>query len=162
MKTKRALPFILFIALTSVLVLLSACQSTDVSQPPEIRYGEDVCEECKMIISEPRFAAAYYTPDGTARHFDDLSGMCIYHNKHEEEVATFWVHDYDTEEWIDAKEATYVMSEEIHTPMGYGVVAFAETDRAEALAAESSGMLMTFDQVMEHYTSGETTGEHNH
>ena len=54
MKTKNLfiLPILLF--------LLAACaQGATELNPPEIRYGEDVCADCNMIISDPRFASAY-------------------------------------------------------------------------------------------------------
>ena len=37
--------------------LLAGCGGAEeVVAPPEIRYGEDVCTMCNMLISEPRFA----------------------------------------------------------------------------------------------------------
>ena len=133
-----------------VIFTLSACQSqADLSQPPDIRYGEDICEECNMIISEPRFAAAYYTVGEDARRFDDFGGMAIYHAEHQEHVAQFWVHDYLTEAWIIADKAYFVMSDNLQTPMGHGVVAFTDQAQAENLVSEVGGMLMTFTDVME-------------
>jgi copper chaperone NosL len=133
-----------------ILFALSTCQSqVDLDQPPDIRYGEDVCERCNMIISEPRFAAAYYTAEGDARRFDDIGGMAIYHAEHQEDVAQFWVHDFQTEDWIIADQAFFVMSDTLHTPMGYGVVAFSDQAQAENLVSEVGGMLMTFTEVME-------------
>lgn len=140
----------LFILSFFVVFTLSACQSqADLSQPPDIRYGEDICEECNMIISEARFAAAYYTEGGDARRFDDVGGMAIYHAEHQEDVAQFWVHDYLTEAWIIADQAYFVMSDNLQTPMGHGVVAFSDQAQAENLVSEMGGMLMTFTDVME-------------
>ncbi len=51
------LKVLLFLALA--LLAAGCAQGTAEIKPPEIRYGEDVCVECKMIISDPRFAAAY-------------------------------------------------------------------------------------------------------
>jgi nitrous oxide reductase accessory protein NosL len=41
------------------------------------------------------------------------------------------------------------MSDTLHTPMGYGVVAFSDQAQAENLVSEVGGMLMTFTEVME-------------
>ena len=144
---------LLFLTLFSVL-LLACAGAPDLSQPPDIVYGEDICVECNMIISEPRFAAAYYTVDGEARRFDDIGDMCSYHGRHQEEVVTFWVHDYDTEAWLPAEEAAFVLSSEVYTPMAFGVVAFTEKNRAEAFAAEVDGVVLTFDHLLEHYGIG--------
>ena len=151
----------LFILSLLVLFTLSACQSqVDLSQPPDIRYGEDICEECNMIISEPRFAAAYYTVGGDARRFDDIGGMAIHHAEHQEDVVQFWVHDYITETWIIADQAYFVMSDNLQTPMGHGVVAFSDQTQAENLVLEVGGMLMTFTEVMD--TPGTGSDSHSH
>ncbi len=148
-------------ALMLICLFLAGCRTAaDTTRPPEIVYGEQVCEECGMIISEPRYAAAYYTRDGNARSFDDIGGMCSFHLEHQEGVASFWVHDFDTEAWLAADQATYVLSEALHTPMAFGVVAFADRDRAEILAAESGGQLMSFEAVLQHFAN--TGHAHDH
>ena len=145
-----------------VLLLLGACQSQpDLSQPPEIVYGEDVCTECGMIISEARFASAYYTQDGEARIFDDIGEMLTHHAENQEDVAQLWVHDYETEEWIVAEEAFYVSGEELHTPMGFGVVAFSDQAQAQNFAEQSQAMVMTLDGLMDKYMQGGETHEHS-
>lgn len=129
-------------------VLLVACGSeVDFDQPPEIVYGEDVCERCSMIINEARYAAAYMTEDGQAHLFDDIGGMLAHHKAVTEDVVVFWVHDFDSEDWLKAGEAYYVKGDHI-TPMGFGIVAFAQGQRAEAWAAEQGGMVVTFDELM--------------
>ncbi len=150
--------FIVFLILT----FLVSCQSpVDLSEPPEIRYGEEMCRECGMIISEPRFAAAYYTADGNARRFDGIGGMASHHAENQEDVAQFWVHDYDTEEWIIADQAFFVMSDQLHTPMDFGVVAFSDQSRAQEHASEFTAMVMTFEAVMDSFQDGTTSHEHS-
>jgi copper chaperone NosL len=138
-----------------ILALLAACGSgPDLDEPPDVRYGEDVCERCLMIINEARYAAAYVTPDGEPRLFDDIGGMAAYINEAPkdgvpEEVAVFWVHDYDTEEWLKAEEAFYVESEDLATPMGFGIVAFADKNRAEEWAADQAGTIRSYSELFE-------------
>lgn len=110
-----------------------ACQfQPDISQPPEILFGEDICSECGMIISEARYAAVYYTPTGEARRFDDIDGMLTLHARQQEDVAQFWVYDYITEQWIIANQACFVKNVELHTPMGFSLVAFSDRLRAKS------------------------------
>jgi copper chaperone NosL len=138
--------------LGTLAIVLTACAgAANLDEPPEIYYGEDVCEECSMIISEPRFAAAYMTADAVGRRFDDIGGMGSYHAEHQEDVEAFWVHDYDTEAWLRADEAYYVHAKDIQTPMAFGVIAFGEAARAEAMAVESGGEVMTFNEVLALY-----------
>ena len=143
-------PHVLTILFLSCLaaVSLAACRSgIDFSQPPDIVYGEDVCERCYMIINEARYAAAYVTEDGKAHLFDDIGGMFAYDNAAAGDVIVHWVHDYDTQEWLKAEEAHYVKADHI-TPMGFGIVAFADQERAEAWAAEQGGLVTTFDELL--------------
>ena len=127
-------------------VLLAACGSEiDFDKPPDIVYGEDVCERCSMIINEARYAAAYVTGDGESHLFDDIGGMLAHHQEAADDVVVFWVHDFDTEEWLKAEEAHFVKGDYV-TPMGFGIIAFAGNERAETWAAEEGGMVMTFDE----------------
>lgn len=103
-----------------------------------------------MIISEARFAAAYVTRQGTVRRFDDLGDLVLYHRSHAEDVAVFWVHDYDTRAWLKADQAFFVVSPAVHTPMGHGIVAFHDRDRAAAMAAEHQGKVMPFADLLQH------------
>ena len=148
MQLQQRLPLALWPLLLAGIWLLVACGSPpDFDQPPEIRYGEDICVRCSMIVNEARYAAAYVTAEGEARLFDDIGGMFDYNAQMNEEVAVFWVHDFDTEEWLKADQAYYVEGDYI-TPMGYGIVAFSEESRADAWAAENEGMIIAFDNLL--------------
>ena len=60
---------LLFLLALLVGLFLAACGSgTDLEEPPDIRYGEDVCQRCAMIINEARYAATYVTPDGQTKN----------------------------------------------------------------------------------------------
>lgn len=118
------------LVLTAVL-LITACGGTqNLEEPPDIRFGEDVCEECSMILNEPRHAASYVLADGTVRLFDDIGDMLAYDSKHHEDVHVYWVHDFISEGWIMARQAHFVLNNEAQTPMGWGLLAFAEETAA--------------------------------
>jgi copper chaperone NosL len=133
-----------------VMVVSAGCASgPNLEEPPDIRYGEDVCDRCMMIINEAKYAAAYVTPDGEVRRFDDIGGMAAYIDETPEDTAVLWVHDYDTEEWLKADEAFYAGSEDLATPMGFGIIAFADRERAEEWASEQSGTVRTYSELFE-------------
>jgi len=100
-----------------------------------------------MIINEARYAAAYVTEDGQAHLFDDIGGMLAHNAEVADDVVVFWVHDFESEEWLGAEEAHYVKGD-LMTPMGFGLIAFDGRDRAEAWASEQGGMVMTFDELL--------------
>ena len=131
------------------LATATACGGATADRPPEVALGQDLCDRCNMIISEARFASAYVTADGAVRRFDDIGDMLLYHADQGEEVASFWVHDYRTGEWMRAESAYYVMSEDIQTPMGHGIVALSTREEAEALAGDAGGMVMTWEELLE-------------
>jgi copper chaperone NosL len=134
---------LLLLILAGLITVASCSSGPDFDEPPDIRYGEDSCERCLMIINEARFAAAYVTDAGEIRRFDDIGGMVAYIDEISEDVAVFWVHDFDTEEWLKAEEAFYVESQQ-QTPMGFGVIAFTEQQRADQWATENEGVLLSF------------------
>lgn len=142
--------WIILALLGAVLLLLVACgQSADTNTPPEIMYGQDVCDQCGMIISEEKFAAAYWTADGEARRFDDIGGMFAYIAANPEEAASYWVHDITTGDWIRAEEAYYVSDSDLMTPMGFGIAACATEDQAQALAyGKENVMVMSFAKML--------------
>lgn len=133
-----------------LLTLVSACRpAVNFAEPPEIVYGQDVCDECNMIISDAHFAAAYWRADGQARRFDDLGGMFLYHQEHQEEVAAFWVHDYLSGNWLPATDAYYVVGAGLPTPMGFGMVACATQAQAHALAyGQAEAEVLNFATLM--------------
>lgn len=144
------------LALLFVLLFLVAC-APDVSldEPPEIRYGEDECDRCRMIISDARYAAAYKTEEGAARRFDDIGGMLAYHVEQQEAVHIFWVHDAGSQVWVRAEEATFVLSPTLQTPMGFGITAYNSEEKAKAAAAADGGEVLSFDALLARATAGE-------
>ena len=145
-----------FILAMLLLILLAACGgSQDLETPPDIRYGEDVCEECSMIINEPRHAASYVLTDGTVRRFDDIGEMLAYDSKHHEAVHVYWVHDFNSEEWIMADKASFVLHNEAKTPMGWGLLAFGEESSAAAYMAEVGGAETAWADLQTAVANGE-------
>lgn len=147
---------VLFSAIVLV-VLLTACGGADsVDTPPEILYGQDVCSNCNMIISEENYASAYWTTDGEARRFDDMGEMLQFMQSTPEERASTWVHDVNTAEWLHAEDAWIVMNSGLMTPMGTGIVAVANEDDARALAFDQAdAMVLTFGDLLNRLESGE-------
>jgi copper chaperone NosL len=130
-----------------VLAVLGGCAKVDMDAPPEIVYGRDICSRCGMIIEDARFAAGYLTEDGEPRIFDDIGGMLRHEVEQPEAIHARWVHDYETEAWLRAEEAFFVLAPEIHTPMGFGVVALADEGRATAVALRHNGKVLTYAEL---------------
>jgi copper chaperone NosL len=135
----------LFIAL-----MLSACGAQQSSEPraPDIAYNHDTCDSCGMLISEARFAAATVMNDGQTRKFDDIGEMISYHMEHPQlQVKAYFVHDYNSQNWIRGETAFYVINRDIRSPMGKGYAAFFERNDADALAIRLNARVLTFDEM---------------
>ena len=156
-----------------LLVLLSAflwhgcARGTTTAAPPEIRYGEDSCTECNMIISDPRYAAGYAYEISAGRYaslaFDDIGDLLAHLEKHHDhKVIAWYVHDYTSEEWIDATTAYYVLSDEIHSPMGHGIAAHATRDGAEALAQSKAGLVLDWQGLQVEVKALDAYSDHRH
>ena len=132
-----------------LVIVLSACQpQASDPKPPEIIFGQDVCTRCGMMIGEARFAASVQLSSGEYLKFDDAGEMFAYHTEHPDlQVAHWWVHDYLSEEWIDAESSYFVKSDSLQTPMGTGVVCFATKQNAETFSAENGGTIYNFDEM---------------
>jgi copper chaperone NosL len=137
-----------YLAFALSLVLAACAPSSGEPKPPEIAYGRDICDACGMIISEARFAAATLTTDGKTLKFDDAGEMFNYHAKHPElSVRVWFVHDYNSQQWINGQAAFYVMAKEIKSPMGTGVAAFSDKASADAFANRYGVKALTFDEI---------------
>lgn len=136
--------FILFLMGT----IATGCQSRNNSLP-RIRYGEESCDRCRMIISEKRFAVAYRTESGDLRKFDDIGCAVLHREEGKETVKQFWGYDYKETTWLDAREAFFVHSPNLTTPMGYGIVALPTKEQAIGLAKKVNGQVLQFDQFQQ-------------
>lgn len=136
--------------LITSLGLAGCAPKSGAPQPPEIIYGQDVCDRCGMIIGEERFASATLLENGEYLTFDDTGEMLRYHTKEgDDQVVAWFVHDYNTLEWLRGEQALFVLSEDQYTPMGTGIVAFSSRAEAEKLAAENSGSVYTLTELQE-------------
>ncbi|MCP4424056.1 MAG: hypothetical protein GY803_06170 [Chloroflexi bacterium] len=140
----RNLLSLVYGSILTVVFLMGCSQSINLDEPPDIHYGQDVCDECGMLLNEERFAAAYVTKSGEVRRFDDVGGMLLYDHKNQEDVHIYWVHDLDTKEWINASEAVFVLNDNLVTPMGWGLAPFTTQEQADAYISENGGIVADF------------------
>lgn len=122
----------------SSMLFASGCGRDEVTGPPELKLGRNLCAECGMMINEDRCSgAAVIAVDGVREHvtFDDIGCMLEYSNDLESNIQVIerYVHDHTTRAWVGWSEAWFVRgeSDKIPTPMGSGIVAFANRDSAE-------------------------------
>jgi copper chaperone NosL len=122
-----------------VITFMISCVDSQDEGPEEIYYGEDICERCKMIISDRKFAAQYTAESGKTKKFDDLGCMIefiIDHNIKTEKIRKIYVVDHNTSRWINAQDAYYIYDKDIKTPMGYNIIAFSDKGSAQKFTGD--------------------------
>lgn len=150
-RTQRRLAGV--VLLLTLLLALTACAPGQAEiAPPEIVYGETMCADCRMIISDVRFASGYAREVAPGRYeskaFDDIGDMLAHAASHPDDAIVAWyVHDYLNESWLDATQATYVISRQIASPMGHGIAAFADDAAAAQTATDLDGQLLSWDEL---------------
>jgi copper chaperone NosL len=63
--------------------------------------------------------------------------------------ASVWVHDFETEEWVEAAHAFYVPTIAVTSPMGHGILSFADRERATRFAGDLEGEVLGWEVVID-------------
>lgn len=128
------------------MMLLANCQGQALEPVPLL--PEDMCDYCKMAISEKRYAAELIDPEGRAFRFDDIGCMTNFIRRGSSKASAYFVMDFDERQWIRAEDAYYVRSSEFTTPMNGNVVAFKNESRARQAADEYHGKIVHINEVL--------------
>ena len=132
------------LGLISLVLVLSSCEKKISHEHHEVHWDRDMCDRCKMVVSERNHAAQVLNPQtGEAHMFDDI-GCAILWFKEEniqwKDSAKIWITDVKTSKWIDARTAFY---DNTHiTPMAYG---FSANEKKESI--EKGQEVIDFDEM---------------
>jgi copper chaperone NosL len=126
---------------------VAACGAR-VDGPPEIVVDRSACSHCGMLISERIYAAALRTPHGGARVFDDIGCLLAAVPAPLAAGTRVWFHDAADASWIEAKDAVFVVSRELRTPMSGGVIAYRDRATARREASRLGGTVaLSIDEL---------------
>ena len=110
------------------LAVFAGCASKEV-KPVEL-FPEDACSNCRMAVSDHRFASEIINDESEVFKFDDIGCMLTFKGKHSPMgIAAIFLQDYEKREWI-TYESAVIVETDVDTPMGSGKVAFADSTRA--------------------------------
>lgn len=130
------------LVLVAALALTGGCRAA-ADGPPAIELDRTACSRCGMLVSDTLFAAASRDQHGVVRVFDDIDCLRKAHDRTDAAAATFWFHDARDREWIDGRDAYFVASASLQTPMAGGFLAFRDRGAAGAEAAARHGRVIT-------------------
>lgn len=114
----------------------------------------DLCPVCNMYPSRyPKNKCQLQTADGRVIHFcstqcmfEYLKNPHLYDNK-KLSVKFIWVVDFETEQWIYAQNAYYVLGSDATGPMGKEAFPFISQKNADNFAVAHSGQTRRFKDV---------------
>ncbi len=137
-------------ALLSVLSLFICSCNTG---PKEISFGEDHCYYCSMTIVDRQFAAQIVTNKGRVYSYDAIECMLNdSENNASENVGHWLVFDYTSPgEWMDATTATYLISDEVQSPMGGNLCANKDIKTAQNLIKAEQAELLNWQEIRARY-----------
>ena len=119
-------------------------------EPKEINYGHDHCLLCDMTVVDKSHAAQYVTLKGKPYMFDAVECLVLQIEKsdNEDQLAFILVADYASPgSLVDAKSATYIISDQIKSPMGANLSAFSSKQEAENTLKKHGGQLFTWEEL---------------
>jgi len=123
--------------------------------PQPIDYGNDGCHFCKMTIVDKTHAAEIVTDKGKVYKFDATE--CMINFMEEFDISTIKLYlsnNYlEPEALIDATQATFLISENIPSPMGAFLSAFKTKPEASNKQTEKGGTLYSWDELLAHFNN---------
>ena len=134
------------ISLIALLLLFFSCNVG----PEPINYGSDGCHFCSMTIVDKVHAAEVVTTKGKVYKFDATECMINFMDDLEtSEIKLYLSNNYtEPEALIDATKATFLISENIPSPMGAFLSAFKKKADAEKFQTEKGGELYTCETLL--------------
>lgn len=136
-----------YITILFAVVLLVSCSPK--SEP--IDYGNDVCDFCKMNITDNKYAAELVTSKGKVYKFDSIE--CLFQFKDLEfqsdsEIHAELVNDFSNPgELIDLRKAFFLKSEVFRSPMGMNVLSFSSEEKLNEIKSQHGGEVLTYNEV---------------
>ena len=136
-----------------IIALFLTFYSCNVS-PQAIDYGNDGCHFCSMTIVDKVHAAEIVTNKGKVYKFDASECMINFLKDFEDasEVKLYLTNNYtEPEVLIDATKATFLISENIPSPMGAFLSAFKSKAEAEKMLTDKGGALYSWNELLAHF-----------
>jgi len=104
------------------------CEKKNDTGLGQMHWDRDMCERCKMAISERKFAVQVIDPKTHKSYkFDDIGCAVLWFDEEHiswRDQAKIWITDAKTGKWIDARSAIY--TDDSITPMAFGFAAYTK------------------------------------
>ncbi len=106
-----------------------------------------------MTIMDKRFGSEIVTDKGKAYKYCSIECMVREYNRDEKinaNAENFFANDYEEPGFLtDATKLHYIISENMPSPMGEGLNAFANKDKAQFYQEKNTGTLYNWEKLKE-------------
>jgi len=146
-------------AIAVLLALGAAACASGPPQPVAVDTINDQCAACRMVISDPGFAAQVVAPGEEPRLYDDL--QCLRDGlaaAPPAAAARIFVADHRTGAWVAADRAFYVRIPDLATPMASHWVAYADEESRRADPYAAAGVALAASEVLGRAAAGAPAG----
>lgn len=120
-------------------------------KPEPIDYGNDVCDFCKMNITDNKYAAELVTSKGKIYKFDSIECLFQFKNlefKSDNEIHVELVNDFSNPgELIDLRKAFFLKSDVFRSPMGMNVLSVSSEEKLSEIKSQHGGQVLTYNEV---------------
>jgi copper chaperone NosL len=115
--------------------------------PEPIVWGRDTCAQCRMHLTGPGFAGELRDGHGRLTKYDDVGCLVRAMRGMHEEMPGVWVEDHAGGGFVPLLGAHLVRTGSGETPMGSGLVAFADEDAARRFVTERGGEIVALEDL---------------
>ena len=141
MKAGMAVPVMLS------LFLLNACNHG----PKPLQMGKDLCEHCKMTLTDSRFGAEIITQKGKVFIFDDVVCLKAYKQNNFKDPGDIkeivFVNFLNKDQFLSVDKAFFLKSEALKSPMGSNIAAFETIQEIEKVSADFTGESLLWTDI---------------
>ena len=141
-------PVVTIVGLLFILCFAVGCKPEQKPRP----YGAANCAHCNMTVADNRYGAELVNDKGKAFFFDSAECLLAYINEQPElgEKAAFvLVSDFTNPgKLTDARNAQFLQSKELPSPMGMYLTAVADKGAAVKMKQEYGGRLLTWNEAV--------------
>jgi copper chaperone NosL len=135
-------------AVISSLLLFSGCFS---AKAEPMLFGKDSCHHCQMTIVDRRFGAEWVSDKGKAYKFDSLECLAGFLEKKGAEVGKGSVYVVDAAQdgkLVPAERASFILREDLRSPMGKGYFAAEDSKQLRALSGSAKLPIVKWREIL--------------
>jgi copper chaperone NosL len=129
-----------------ILFFLFSCVN---DKPQKIELNKDVCDYCKMVISDLKFASEIITKKGKVYKFDDYKCLRAFYKEHKDKIRKVYLVPCENDRILIPSEKAFILkSENIKGPMGGEYIAFEDENKAFEMRKLLGGKIMKFEEFI--------------